>query len=390
MATTDVGLPVATEEILEREGPRAPAPQRNVLDHAPDPEVVFGLLDAPRDRAEEWHHPLDLVDVPAEALRPGLLWRLFKSGARAIRVFDDAAVPMLWHDLMPPSAEARETVHGEVLPWVGSLRSIARNHHPSECVGKLLGDVVFAQPPVLTYIARKMELAAKAGTNELILSPGVFDQDGRLFQLPANTVLSVWELGKKLLDALSPPGWRLEEPALALERLMYDASQEDLRQRVLLTRTALGRWGQLGHSVDEYWAEASGAFQKRGLRTVYSLGRLFPKLGAALERLNRNQRAQSPELKLPAGAAVFGEPHTDARLFSCLTSRRDAIRTEYFAVDGWRELPLTDDSLVIFPGTLARETVGLRPTLHRVVHTGGPSLSGINATILLGFSPRDA
>ena len=177
---------------------------------------------------------------------------------------------------------------------------------------------------------------------------------------------------------------------MAFERLMYDASLEDLHRRVELVRNALGPWAQFGHRFDELCSDTAGPFQHRFLRETLALGRMLPRVGPLLERLNRQARSRRPLERTPDGAELAGEPHTDNRLFSCLSSRRVGLRTDYLAEDGWRELPITSDSLVIFPGDLARGPLGLEPTRHRVLNTGQVKPGGVNATMLIGLSPRNA
>jgi hypothetical protein len=246
---------------------------------------------------------------------------------------------------------------------------------------------MFAAPPVLTYIGRKMVIH-RTPSGELVAEPKILRQDRGDFRMPGATVRWVWELASRLLEALSPPGWKLEDPAVALERLNYDASLDELAQRVNLTRTSLGKWAQLGHAVDENWARVAPPLQRRFLRTAVALGQVVPHIGPWIEKLNQGLVEREEVDRLPPGAALVGEPHTDARLYSCLTSRREVIRTEFLSVDGWRELPLSPDSLTIFPGTQAPSPLGLQPTLHRILNTGANRPGSTNSTLLIGFSPR--
>ncbi len=367
---------------------------RNTLKGPLSPEEVFDRRpddthppQKPRSGALSYEH--GIVDVPAEALRPTLLWRLFRSGARAVRVLNDPIIPQLWRDLMPPSDAQRETALGEILPWASSLQSVTQNFHPAPCVGQMVGDLFYVRPPVLTYVARKMLVYPRDGGSDLVLEPGVMYQDGGTFRLPGTLVRSVWELGTRLLESLSAPNWKLERPAVALERLKYAASLDELRRRIQLVRNSVGPWAQYGHQFDERVSSTARPFQRKFLREMFALGRMLPRVGPMLERINQYALQRSPQDLLPAGAEMAGEPHTDNRLFSCLTSRRVGVRTEFLGEDGaWRELPVNADSLVIFPGNLARQALGLEPTYHRILYTGDGEPGAMNATMMVGLSPR--
>jgi hypothetical protein len=258
------------------------------------------------------------------------------------------------------------------------------NHDPGECVDSILGDVFYAAPPVLTYVARKMVIH-RAPSGELVARPGILRQDRGDFQMPGATVRMVWELASLLLEALAPPGWKLEDPTVALERLHYDESLEELGHRVKLTETSLGAWARLGCAIDRNWAEVAPPLRRPYLRTAVAFGQELPRIGPWIEKLNRSLRERDELNRLPSGMAFAGEAHNDARLFSCLTSHREVIRTEFLSEDGWRELPLTSDSLTIFPGTLATAHLGLEPTFHRVLNTGAHRPGSTNSTLLLGF-----
>ncbi len=377
----------------DQENPAKPV-TRNTLKHPLAPQDVFDTTPEPPNPPKGVHSGTlsiegGIVEVPADALRPTLLWRLLKTGARAIRVMGEPALPQLWRNLMPESESDRETSLGEILPWAASLETVSRNYHPAPCVGQMIGDLFYARPPVLTYFARKMVVYPRDGASDLVLEPGVLHQDGGPFRLPASVARAAWELGTRLLETLSAPNWRLERPTLALERLMYASSLQDLRRRIEMVRNALGPWAQYGHRFDELCMDTARPFQRKFLREALAFGRMLPKVGSMLERVNRYAARMRPQDVIPAGMHLAGEPHTDYRLFSMLSSRRTGIRTELLAEDGsWRELPMSPDSLVIIPGVLARQALGLEPTVHRVLFTSEGEAGGMNATLLLGLAPR--
>ena len=377
----------------EQEDPATPA-TRNTLKRPLAPQDVFDTTPEPPNPPQGVHSGTlsiegGIVEVPADALRPTLLWRLLKTGARAVRIVGEPTLPQLWRNLMPHSESDRETSLGEILPWSASLPSVARNYHPAPCAGQTVGDLFYARPPVLACFARKMVVYPRDGADDLVLEPGVTYQDGGPFRLPATVTRAVWELGTRLLETLSAPNWRLERPTVALERQMHASSLQELHRHVGLVRNALGPWAQFGHRFDELCMDTARPFQHRFLREALALGRMLPRVGSALERVNRYAARSRPQDVIAPGPALAGEPHADNRLFTLLSSRRAGLRTEFLAEDGsWRELPVTSDSLVIIPGTLARQALGLEPTWHRIVYTAEGENRGMNATLLLGLSPR--
>ena len=66
------------------------------------------------------------------------------------------------------------------------------------------------------------------------------------------------------------------------------------------------------------------------------------------------------------------------------------VATEILVGNTWLRLPIDPGHFVVLPGLLAKKYLGLRPTLHRVVHvesgvdTLGDSEGTLNTTLLLG------
>jgi hypothetical protein len=103
--------------------------------------------------------------------------------------------------------------------------------------------------------------------------------------------------------------------------------------------------------------------------------------------------ARSDRVWWTNGETIIGEPHYDSsRYFTGLCGARGNIVTEAYDSHEWHELPVTPDRLVILPGRPAWRKWGIRPTLHRVLHTTQAPQSQVHAdiTFLLGATVSSA
>lgn len=113
-------------------------------------------------------HQTSIVEVTADRLAPGKLYRLFHRGAIAVVLVDDPRVRRAWEALV---LEATGPGVAEDLPWNASLLEIARHHQAGTDVSDRLGDVVEFFPDTIGYIGRKLELSRDPTTGELSCRP---------------------------------------------------------------------------------------------------------------------------------------------------------------------------------------------------------------------------
>jgi hypothetical protein len=326
-------------------------------------------------------HETPIVEVTADKLGPSELCRLFHQGAIAVVLVGDPRVRRVWEALV---LHATRPGIAEDLPWNASLVEIARNHRAGTDVGGRLGDVVEFFPGAIGYIGRKLELSRHPTTGELSCQPATFSRRG-ITSDPDLSVFSLcWEIIADLMKSAgdgTAPVYRV-----AVQRLKYEHDLTDIvRLCELMESNFAGRWTRIGRALDTYRRAARGPLKSKYLCNIFAFLCLAPALRQYLLRLNA-MVARSDRVWRTNGETIIGEPHYDARYFSCLCGARENIVTEAYDGHVWHELRVAPDRLVILPGSSAWRKWGIRPTLHRVLHTTQTSQpqAHANVTLLLG------
>jgi hypothetical protein len=131
---------------------------------------------------------------------------------------------------------------------------------------------------------------------------------------------------------------------------------------------------------------AFGPFNHKIMRDIFAFATLIPLLRAILHNRSRFVKAYRYS-HMPQDVHIIGGPHVDGtKIFTALASDRDVLRTEIYHNRSWVELPLSTDSLAIFPSEKIDKQLGIAPTLHRVLltrrdHAQAPSR--LNVTLSL-------
>jgi hypothetical protein len=327
-----------------------------------------------------------IVTLDVGELDPGRLAACFLAGAAAVLLVGDPDIAFLWRHLVAES--------GERLPWEASMLEMARNLMADDDVTQALGDICYVRPGRHSYMARKIELW-RDGRGRLVASPAVFREgEASASALAPETAATCWRLAERIMRSLAPRGHPFNGAAtgyrVAVQRLKYVDRADDLAALLRMSRNSLGPWARIGQTLDRRRETLHGPLGRRGVCDLLALvaaiapfGRLIDWIDALVARRDRHAAGRE-------GYELIVKPHLDTRYFSALCGTRENIRTEIFVDGRWEGLPIGCDSLVLLPGRLATEAFGIRPTLHRVLHTdAGQPLGNAarirNTTLLLGM-----
>lgn len=326
-------------------------------------------------------------EIAFEDLMPGVLAAQFLAGKAAVLVRCPDVIAELWQGLMEDEREQ--------LPWQGPLIDIARNYHGCSDITVSLGDLFYFQPGQHGYIARKIALSRSEEDGTLVARPSFFVQGGDRFATREQVLDLCWSIGHRLMTAMAPADAPFVDDGytVAVQRLKYQRSVEDLDRLDALARNSLGRWGRAGFSLDQRRLEAAGPLQRKGVSDAYGIVVQIPALRSMASGLNRIFSRRDQRKHVPDGLRLIEAPHYDHRYFSALCGQRKNIETHIFVNGAWQNLPVSMDTLAILPGSIAADRLGVPHTLHRVVHIGGDDESpehcpadqrGQNVTLLIG------
>ena len=310
--------------------------------------------------------------------------RFVANGALAVIVDCSRVLRPIWAMLLENEAEK--------LPWQTTMRDMARNHHAGGDLGGHVGDMFHYTPNRIAYIARKFEITQLADSGELMTHPPFFVQDDEQYTYPREVVDTCWDLTSRIMLSLTPPGKSEASYRAAVHRLKYERDAECVQRYYALTRSAVGRWAQLGFQLDALREQTHGPLQHAGVSDIFAMLSLAGPLRRGLERINA-RLASNRRTAIPADTLLIGKAHYDGRYFSAMCGDRSNISTEIFDGRRWHELPMNRDHLIVVPGLDAQSAFGIRPTLHRILHRltqteDTDSHAAANVTLLLGTVKR--
>jgi len=327
-----------------------------------------------------------IMTAKLESLTEGSMSRLFQDGALAVIVDCSQALRPIWTALLENEAEK--------LPWQSTMRDMARNHHAGRDLGGHVGDMFHYTPRRIAYIARKFEITRPASSSQLKVHPPFFIQEEEQFVYPPEVIDTCWDLSSRIMLALTPPGKSASDYRAAVHRLKYERNAECVQRYYALTRSAVGRWAQLGFNMDMLREEAHGPLRHPGVSDLFAALSMARPLRRGLERINA-RFASSTRTATPDGTLLIGKAHYDGRYFSAMCGDRNNISTEIFDGKRWHELPMSRDSLIVVPGLHAESEFGIKPTLHRILHclteddsSAGDASAAKNVTLLFGTVMR--
>jgi len=304
--------------------------------------------------------PLVIGDIAFDSLTPGVLAAQFVAGKAAVLVRCPGVISELWKGLMEDDDEQ--------LPWQAPLIDIARNYHGSADITVSLGDLFYFQPGQHGYIARKIALSRTGEDGALVVRPSFFVQGEEKFATREQILDLCWSIGDRLMMAMTPPGAKLCDYTVAVQRLKYQQSARDFDKLDALARNSLGRWGRAGFSLDQRRLEAAGPLQRKGVSDFYGMVAQIPAVRTLARGVNRIFSRRDRRAQMLPGHRLVEAAHYDHRYFSALCGQRKNIETHIFVGGAWYNLPISMDTLAILPGSIAAAKFGVPQTLHRVVH----------------------
>jgi hypothetical protein len=338
-----------------------------------------------------------IAKISIEDLRPGSLYEIFRNGKKAVILENDSRVLQLWNDLFDAN-DSVGTENGEIHPWDGSLVDMARNNQSGDPNNKSAfprdnaGDTMFFIKGSLAYIARKIVLFKDENSQILRTYPESFINENTQFFLPEHIRQTTWKLGADIFNSALPTEAELPSYCMLIERLKYKDCLADLDKIFGLLDGSGGRWGKFGRKLDSCIATAAGPFSYRFVNILYALASQVPGISKILYKQNEYFRRLSKMKYVDEDSMIIGAPHTDGRLFTCLSSLRKSIKTEIFDGKQWIELPLTNHSLAIFPGRGLENLCGIKPTIHRILQLNQNIKSNpaaTNRSLIFGFRPKE-
>jgi hypothetical protein len=316
-------------------------------------------------------------------LEPGRLAACFLGGAAAVCIGGDPMIAELWRLLVADSAEQ--------FPWEAPMLDIARNLLADDDVTRALGDTCYFKPGRHCYMARKIEIQRDGGGG-LAASPPSFRQGETAVSLAPDIVASCWSLSTRIMRSLAPRDAPFDDAAreyrVAVQRLKYIDRSDDLAALLRMSRNSLGPWARIGQRLDRRRETLHGPLGRRGLCDMLALVAAVSPFARPIGWLDALAARWDKRARATEGYAMLVKPHLDTRYFSALCGTRENVRTEIFVDGRWEGVPMSCDSLVVLPGRLA-SAFGIRPTLHRVLHTDagrpfGNAARIRNTTLLFG------
>jgi hypothetical protein len=322
-------------------------------------------------------------------LKPGALWNLFESGAKAVCLEDDHRVTELWERVANNNPPEPSGSSGWKEFWNNGILTFAKNHFKSKTD---YGDLFWFEPEAYGYIARKVVIFPDAVTGEMQVFPKtIFNDNGEVALLSQDALKLAWELAMDILScALPQEDLDPSDFVVHLELLKYPDSYQDL-ERMFNLVNAGSAWKRVGIKLDQARIGARGPFAGRFVRDGYAWLSILPGIGKSLQKAN-HVFGRSDFHKQESGYAPVGEAHVDGcRFMTLLASDRDVMKTEAYCDGKWEELPMTSDRLVMFPGSYFDPKNRVQPTIHRYsIRKEAPESAPRrpNLTLLLGISTR--
>lgn len=335
--------------------------------------------------------PEGIAVIYPEELKPGVVGDLFNKGIKAV-IVKDPRILKIWDGLLgcqDTAGEIKNFSSTHRMPWQENLFSIARNHVSND---EYLGDMIRFSPGHYGHIARKMKIFPVADGSSIQAIPGFFFQGGRQFSYPDSLLESIWELMSQLFKGTLPNNSFPPPYAVKIDLLKYpDPIALNKTFSLLSDSCVSGGWSRIGQKIDAHRGMAKGVFKRRFLRHLFGLGLLVPGINLLLRKLNNILSKQTDD-PIFNDWLMIGEEHVDGTKFlTGLASERDILKTQVYIGESWVDLPLTPDSLTIFPSHKITKKFGFSPTRHRILMKRTPLIVGEpkqNVTISLGIVDR--
>ena len=328
-----------------------------------------------------------IVQCSPHDLKPGKIGGLFQQGAKAAVLKDDPRIAGLWKSLFDIIKGSDSTGQREGNTWGISIGDLALNHRPGNVY---VGDMLRFIPGALGHIARKI-IVFKDSDNQIKTIPNTFFADKGPVSFNQGIIDRVWDVMQDVLRSALPDNCDLKNYAIKIDLLKYPDSPEELERIFTLLGDASGFWTRLGMRLDRTKAMGVSFFNVKVMRDLFALGNLIPGINIILRWIN-GFLFKFSDKEVPPNSLLVGEPHVDGPNFlTALISDRDLLCTEvHGGEEGWVELPLSSDSIAIFPSEQLSKVATIIPTIHRILFKTQMSSREIpkpNITLVLSVIP---
>src|SRR5262245_43867210 len=176
-----------------------------------------------------------------------------------------------------------------------------------------------------------------------------------------------WHLMAEIFRSALPKGANTVAYAVEVDVLIYPTRHTEIQQFHTLLADSGGFWSQLGHRIDANKANAAGIFDTKVIRDLFAVASLIPGIKNFAQMLN-NRMLVSSEKYVPEDYQIIGNSHVDgSKYMNGLVGSRDNVHTQIFCEKRWISLPVTTDTLAVFPGHKMRSCGDMFATRHRVL-----------------------
>lgn len=307
-----------------------------------------------------------VIELSRDDLDPGKVGELLRNGAKSVILMDDPRVGCIWKGFLGCQDAEGAIADKSSLPWDTSLLNVTRNHVPGNM---RLGDMIRFVPGGYAHIARKMIVFPSDDGERMQSVPQCFWDGDCQVRFSQQTLRTAWDLMSDVLRSTLPADFQWPRYAVKVELLKYPNSSDELENMFGLLADAAGGWTRLGHVLDCNKSMCNNVLGTRlnRLNDCVAWGSLIPGL-RSLIRLAVNSLAKRNGNAVPENTRLVGGPHVDgSKVINGLASERDTLKTEVYDGKHWWELPLTNDTLAIFPSQKIYKQLGIAPTTHRIL-----------------------
>ncbi len=326
-----------------------------------------------------------IEQVTCKDLDRDALFQLFRCGTKVVRLIKDDRVNQLWERLVCNNSGKASSSKACPQFWENNHLTLSRNHLESHTN---VGDMLRFIPGQYGHIARKIVIYPDLNSGKMVYYPKLMQNDQREIVFDQYTLRMAWDLASQIYQSAAPADFEPENYEVTIDLLKYPDTNQDLKKIFALLGDSAGRWTRIGQRVDLAIASAQGVFDQRIIRNLYGWLSLSSRLGSWFKNLNGKLNTDD-RYSINTDEVLVGSAHTDGiRSLSMLASDRDVIKTEVHDGTQWVELPMTTDSLAIFPGRAFDSKLGIPATLHRYTMKKNKPIHGenkLNLTLMLGI-----
>jgi len=301
--------------------------------------------------------------VTRREVERGDLSGLFQKG-QAVLLNEDERVSRLFRSVLDSFGFNTGNARIQHSLFEMNLLDLARNHREGNMQA---GDMLRFVPSSFGHFARKFVVCRSAVDQSLRAFPNAFYLQDRRVSVPHDIIEGSWNLMSEIFRSALPKGANTPTYAVEVDVLIYPTRHTGIQQLHTLLADSGGFWSQLGHRIDANKAAAAGIFDTKIIRDIFAVTSLIPGIKDLAKMLNERMFPSS-EKSVPEDYQMIGNPHVDGMKYvNALVGSRDNVHTQIFCEKRWISLPVTTDTLAVFPGHKMRSCGDMFATRHRVL-----------------------